>query len=164
VRPYRGLVPDGVLAGLSVEGRVRAWSEMINAGDDALAIFVAEQGGTIVGFASARAVRDTLLATDGELTSIYLLDAYKRRGTGRLLFGHLVAWLRERGCTSFGLWVLDTNVVARAFYAALGGRTGPRKNDERKDVTLHEIAYIWDDMGLWASRWPETGGTVEASD
>jgi ribosomal protein S18 acetylase RimI-like enzyme len=149
---YRGLIPDSVLAGLSVEGRVRAWSDMIGAGDATPAIFVAEQGGTIVGFASARLMHDPLLATDGELTSIYLLDGHKRQGTGRLLFRHLVAWLRERDCTSLGLWVLDTNTGARAFYAALGGRTGRRKIDERTDASLHEIAYVWDDIGLLVSR------------
>jgi GNAT superfamily N-acetyltransferase len=143
---HRGLIPDSVLAGLSVEGRVRAWSDMIGAGDEAPAIFVAEQGGIIVGFASARVAHDALLATDGELTSIYLLDGYKRRGTGRMLFACLVAWLRERGGRSLGLWLLDSNSVARAFYAALGGRTGPSKTDERTNVMLHEVAYVWDDI------------------
>jgi ribosomal protein S18 acetylase RimI-like enzyme len=157
---YRGLVPDSVLAGLSVEGRVRAWSDMIGAGDAAPAVFVAEQDGTIVGFASARLMHDPLLATDGEVTSIYLLDVCKRRGIGRLLFRQIVAWLRERDCTSLGLWVLDTNEVARAFYAALGGRTGPRKSGVRKDVTLHEIAYVWDNIGLLVLR---DRGTLESS-
>jgi GNAT superfamily N-acetyltransferase len=160
---YRGLIPESILAGLSVAGRVRAWSDMIGAGDAAPAVLVAEQGGTIVGFASARAAPDTLLATDGELTSIYLLDGHKRRGTGRVLFEQLVIWLRERGCRSLGLWVLDSNTGARAFYTALGGRTGPRKIDERTEVSLHEIAYVWDDIERLTSRLKEPG-TVPSSD
>jgi len=144
---YRGLIPDSVLAGLSVDGRVRAWSEMLAAGDAAPAIFVAEQEGAIVGFGSARAVRDPALATDGEITAIYLLDGYKRRGLGRALFRHLVDWLAARGCMSAGLWVLDTNVVARRFYAALNGRLGPTKVDQCADVTLNEVAYIWESIG-----------------
>jgi GNAT superfamily N-acetyltransferase len=143
---YRGLIPDGVLAGLSVAGRVRAWSEMIGAGEAAPAVLVAERGGGLIGFASARMARDEALGTDAELTSIYLLDGYKRRGIGRLLFEHIVEWLRERGGRSLGLWVLDTNGGARAFYAALGGRTGARKTDARPAVTLQEIAYVWDDI------------------
>ena len=43
-----------------------------------------------------------------------------------------------------GLWVLTTNAGARRFYEAMGGRTGPTKEDVRPDVTLHEVAYIWD--------------------
>lgn len=160
---YRGLIPDSVLAGLSVEGRVRAWSEMIGVGNHAPAIFVAEQDGIIVGFASAKTERDSLLATDSELTSIYLLDGFKRQGIGRLLFGHLVAWLRRRGCTSLGLWVLDTNAVARAFYSALGGRTGPHKSDERKGVTLQEIAYIWDDIAPLAFRLAQPGASESSA-
>jgi hypothetical protein len=34
----------------------------------------------------------------------------------------------------------------RAFYAAVGGRTGARKTDVRSGVTLQEIAYVWDDI------------------
>ncbi len=145
---YPGLIPDSVLAGLSVPGRVHAWSEMIGAGEAAPAVLVAERDGAVVGFASARMARDELLGTDAELTSIYLLDGYKRRGIGRLLFEHILEWLRERGCRSVGLWVLETNAGARAFYAALGGRTGARKTDARPDVTLQEIAYVWDDIVL----------------
>jgi ribosomal protein S18 acetylase RimI-like enzyme len=143
---YRGLVPDALLAGLSVERRVRAWSDMLNAGEAAPAILVAERDGAIVGFGSACRARDTALGTDGEVTSIYLLDASKRQGIGGLLFRALLAWLSARGCVSTGLWVLDTNAPARRFYEAMGGRTGATKIDRRKDATLHEIAYVWDDI------------------
>jgi ribosomal protein S18 acetylase RimI-like enzyme len=144
---YRGLVPDALLAGLSVERRVRAWSEMLNAGEAAPAVLVAERDGTIVGFGSACRARDMALGTDGEVTSIYLLDTSKRRGIGRQLFGELLAWLHAYGCASAGLWVLDSNAAARRFYEAMGGRTGATKVDRRNDATLHEIAYVWDDIG-----------------
>jgi GNAT superfamily N-acetyltransferase len=143
---YRGLVPDALLAGLSVDQRVAAWSDMLDAAERAPAILVAEADGTIVGFGSACRTRDERLGTDGEVTSIYLLDGSKRRGIGRRIFVELLAWLGERGCRSVGLWVLDTNVVARRFYEAMGARTGPTKVDQRPDATLHEIAYVWDDV------------------
>jgi GNAT superfamily N-acetyltransferase len=149
---YRGLIPDSVLAGLSVEQRVRAWSEMLAAGEAAPAIIVAEGEGGIVGFGSARVFHDPLLDTDGEVTAVYLLDGYKRSGTGRRLFGRLLRWLHVRGCASAGLWVLDTNVVARRFYEALGGTVGPSTADVRKDVTLHDIGYLWHDIGATADR------------
>jgi ribosomal protein S18 acetylase RimI-like enzyme len=144
---YRGLVPDTLLAGLSVARRVVAWSEMIGAGELAPATLVAMRDGTIVGFGSAAPTRDPLLATDGEVTSIYLLEGCKRRGIGRALFRQLMAALCERGCGSAGLWVLDTNTTARRFYEAMGGREGPSKVAARPDVTLHEVSYIWDRIG-----------------
>ena len=52
---YRGLMPDAVLAGLSVEKRVRAWSEMLAAGPQAPTILVVEDAGRIVGFEIGRA-------------------------------------------------------------------------------------------------------------
>jgi ribosomal protein S18 acetylase RimI-like enzyme len=143
---YRGLVPDALLAELSVEQRVRVWSDMLGAGERAPAILVADIDGTIVGFGSACRTRNERLGTEGEVTSIYLLDGSKRRGIGRRLFVGLLAWLGERGCRSVGLWVLDTNSVARRFYEAMGGRTGPTKIDQRTDTTLHEIGYVWDDV------------------
>ena len=143
---YRGLVPDAVLAGLSVDRRVHAWSEMLAAGPCAPIILVVEDAGRIVGFGSAGSSRDALLQCDGQVTSIYLLDGYKRRGIGRALFLGLLTSLSQRACRSAGLWVLDTNAAARRFYEAMGGRTGPTQVDARPDATLHEIAYIWDDI------------------
>ncbi|MPZ55815.1 MAG: GNAT family N-acetyltransferase [Rhizobiales bacterium] len=130
---YRGLLPDAMLARLSIEQRMRAWSDI----ERAPAIIVAEEGGVVVGFGSASMARDPLLGTDGEVTSIYLLDQHKRHGIGRRFFAHLLTQLAERGCTSAGLWVLDTNMGARRFYEAIGGRTGPIRLDERQDVALN---------------------------
>jgi len=147
---YRGLVPDSVLAGLSVERRVRAWTDMLAsrvAGDQqAPAIFVVEEEGRVVGFGAAGPSRDEGLRCDGEVGSIYLLDGYKRHGIGRRLFQRLLISLVQRDCRSAGLWVLDTNAAARRFYEAMGGRAGPTKIDARPDVILHEIAYIWDEI------------------
>lgn len=141
---YRGLVPDSVLAGLSVERRVQAWSGMLAPEAEDL-IVVAETDDGIIGFGAASRTRDALLATDGEITSIYLRERYKRQGLGRILFDHLMVRLRDRGCQSVGLWVLDANIAARRFYERLGGRRGPDKVDDRKDVALHEVAYVWRD-------------------
>jgi ribosomal protein S18 acetylase RimI-like enzyme len=154
---YRGLVPDAVLASLSVEQRVRAWSDMLAAGPRAPAIFVAEEESEIIGFAAAGPSRDQLLKCDGEVSSIYLLDGYKRRGIGRALFTQAVSSLCERGCTSAGLWVLDTNVGARRFYESMGGRAGPTKVDARPDVTLHEVAYVWDHIEQKSGRFRLAG-------
>ena len=83
------------------------------------------------------------------MTAIYLLDRVKRRGIGRALFAGLDARARERGHRSAGLWVLASNVEARRFYEGVGGRVSVTREDEHSAATLHEIAYVWDDLAAY---------------
>lgn len=141
---YGGLVPPAALDALSVEKRAAQWQNTL--GDPERLTLVAEDGGAVRGFGSCGKVLWTGLSTDSEISSLYLLNAIKRRGVGRLLFGQLLAGLAGRGFTSTGLWVLTANAPARRFYEAMGGRTGNTRIERRGDVVLDEIAYLWDDL------------------
>jgi len=107
---------------------------------------VAENDGVVCGFASGGKILWTGLSTSSEVSSLYLLEAIKRRGVGRALFGRLLAELARRGFTSTGLWVLTGNLPARRFYEAMGGRTGDTRIERKDEVVLDEIAYLWDDL------------------
>src|SRR5262249_37205224 len=65
---YRGLVPDEVLARLSVERRANDWRTWLGDADGGPIVRVAEdEAGAIVGFASGGRARDPRLATDAEV-------------------------------------------------------------------------------------------------
>jgi ribosomal protein S18 acetylase RimI-like enzyme len=140
---YRGLVPDAMLDALSVERNTGMWQAII--GQRSI-VQVAETDTGIVGFGSAGKVRDALLGTSGEVSSIYLIDTIKRRGIGRALFGSLLRALAAGGYVSVGLWVLTSNAPTRRFYEALGGRIGAERILEGAHGDLEEIAYVWDDV------------------
>ena len=109
-------------------------------------VYVAVQDGAVCGFGSAGKTRWTGLATDGEISALYLLDAIKRRGVGRRLFRALIRRLAAQGFRSAGLWVLAAHAPARRFYEAMGGRSGERRTERRGELVLDEIAYHWDDL------------------
>jgi GNAT superfamily N-acetyltransferase len=145
---YGGLMPDAMLAALSVDRSARMWMEIL-AGE--AIVHVVESPAGVVGFGSAGPARDALLGTTGEITSIYLLDSVKRHGLGRMLFTSLMRALARGGHISAGLWVLVDNHGSRRFYEALGGRIGETRTLHRDDADLHEIAYVWSDLSWFAA-------------
>ena len=91
-------------------------------------VWVAEAGGEVVAY---------VRLTAQWLDDLYVVPAHAGRGIGTALLD-LATVLRPDG---FGLWVFETNVAARRFYAARGlvevERTDGADNEERApDVHL----------------------------
>ena len=125
---YRGLVPDSVLDGLSVERAPTFWRDTITARDGRRdrrpRTWVVEEAGQVRGFASTGEIRDQPdgLAGAGEVFAIYLAPEARGRGLGRALFGHVVDDLRGRGLEPVVVWVFEANAGTRRFYEAAGFR------------------------------------------
>jgi ribosomal protein S18 acetylase RimI-like enzyme len=127
---YRGLLPDDVLADLSVSDRERLWSDTLTARPVHTRVVVAAVGGAIVGFAATGpplVIDDRADPTLGDLYALYLDPDVWRRGIGTRLHAAALERLRSCGFTHAGLWVLDTNERALRFYDRHGwtdtGRT-----------------------------------------
>jgi ribosomal protein S18 acetylase RimI-like enzyme len=146
---YRGLVPDHLLDNLSTERSAAFWGGQLEQ-DNQEIIFVAEDDGDIIGFASGgpfrpeQAPADFPPHYDCEIYAIYLLQEYKRQGTGTRLFQSLVAALAERGFESMMLWVLADNLAARRFYENLSGVEVGEKTERFGDRHVVETAYGWE--------------------
>lgn len=141
---YRGHVPDDYLAGLSVAQRIDAWRSILASCDPpASGMLVLEAAHRVVGFAHYSRSRDPDASADtGEVTSMYLAPEVWRRGGGRLLMDAVTAALPRGRYREATLWVLDSNVSAKAFYAAMGWRhDGQRKIDDRGGLVLSELRY-----------------------
>ena len=144
---YRGLVPDAILDGLSVERRTAAWRDTIStqaAADTPGRTWVVEAAGQVQGFASTGAIRDQAmgLAAAGEVFAIYLAPEARGRGLGRAIFGHAVDDLRARGFDPIVVWVFEANADARRFYEAAGFQPdGARQPVDFGDTSLPEIRY-----------------------
>jgi GNAT superfamily N-acetyltransferase len=109
---YAHLVPRETLAGLSVEQRELRWAQIL--ARPGLAIAVATEDGTIVGFATANTEGEPSQPRDRELESIYLLAGRHGSGLGQRLLDAVL------GDAPAFLWVADDNPRARAFYARNG--------------------------------------------
>lgn len=112
---YRGIMPDDLLDGLRSERRRPMWEATINA--EGQAVFVAEEGGEIVGFSHVgRHTEDDL----GELYAIYLVRTATGHGIGAGLMEASEEALRDLGCAEAVLWVAADNTATRRFYEAGG--------------------------------------------
>ncbi|MBR0668677.1 GNAT family N-acetyltransferase [Roseomonas hellenica] len=154
---YAGLMPDAVLAGLSVARRTGIWDGILSRPEEvgSIATFVAERENGMLGFASCGVQRTPALREQGctaEIGAIYILRDAQRRGLGVALMAALARALLQRGHQAASLWVLERNAPARRFYERLGGEVIGRKEEKREEMTLTELAYGWRDLGRLLER------------
>ena len=153
---YAGVVPAEYLANLSYERRESRWYETLTADQHATSIFVAEQGGNVVGFATGGPERDGDITYRGELYAIYLLEEHQNRGLGRQLVSAVARSLLADGFSSMLVWVLEDNHGARLFYESLGGELVGRKTVAIGGRDLVELSYGWKDItGLTVGAQPD---------
>jgi len=149
---YRGLVPDAILDGLSVERRATHWRDTITTEDEAreagaslaARTWVIEEAGHVHGFAASGPIRDQPdgLTGAGEVFAIYLAPEARGRGLGRALFGHVVDDLHGRAFDPLVVWVFEATTAARRFYAAAGFEPdGGRQAVDFGTMALPEVRY-----------------------
>lgn len=148
---YTGILPDEMLAGLSVDARTAMWSKILGSPDElgCAAVFVAEDNGRVIGFGSCGKQREDSLTHkgfSGEFSAIYVLHSHQGRGVGRSILAAMANELSAVGHKAACLWVLRQNAPARAFYEKLGGIVVDEKIEERPNATLIEDAYGWRDL------------------
>jgi ribosomal protein S18 acetylase RimI-like enzyme len=88
-------------------------------------VLLAEVDGLVVGFAALRIVPCVLYADPhGELTELFVEQAYRRLGVGRELLSCAEKIARERDVRELVILTDETNHVSRSFYAAMGYESG----------------------------------------
>lgn len=140
---YHGLLPDDVLADLSIPEREQFWSHVLTARPPQTRTVVATTAGAVVGFAATGpplVPADRADPTLGDLYALYLAPDVWHRGIGAQLHATALDRLRSCGFTHAGLWVLDTNERALRFYLRHGWTdTGRTQLDRGPGGTeLHE--------------------------
>jgi ribosomal protein S18 acetylase RimI-like enzyme len=117
---YQGMLSGTFLASQTPRSRLPLWRHLLEAAETA-PVWVASDGGTIVGFAGIR--REPGASSHGfappssgdlELWGLYLLASYEGLGLGRCL---LEAAL---GSEAASLWVAADNARAISFYGHFG--------------------------------------------
>jgi GNAT superfamily N-acetyltransferase len=138
---YRQLLPKKFLASLHEQGYAQRWERVIS--DGASVVFVVEEAGELVGFASGGHERAGETGYTGELYAIYLLETAQRRGYGRELLRAIVEGLRAMNLPDMIIWVLRDNRPARLFYERLGGVYVRSQPITIGPATLEEVSYGW---------------------
>ncbi len=139
---YKGIVPDDLLAKLSVEKRKEAWTTIVCNKQRTTFTIVAVDEGKIVGFANGGEPQDKELSYDSELAAIYLLRSHQKRGIGRELFNRFVAKLAQLGPTNMYLWVL-TESSTTGFYKHLAGEYVKSDTIVLGGKSLKKDLFLW---------------------
>ena len=150
---YTGILPDELLANLSVDARVAMWAGVLGdlKANTGMTVYVAEDRERLVGFGACGKQRDEALAGlgfSGEIGAIYILRSHQHLGLGRSMMSLMAQALLEADRRAATLWVLRENLIARSFYERLGGRVVGEQKEERPDAILVEVAYGWDDLSV----------------
>jgi GNAT superfamily N-acetyltransferase len=127
---YPGLLPDEILAGLSVEAREREWREWLAEGGERQHTLVAERGGAPIAFCTLRlpSADEGEREDVGEIPALYVDPRHFATGAGTVLIEAGLEAMRERGHREAILWMLDGNERAAAFYERRGWhRDGGRR-------------------------------------
>jgi ribosomal protein S18 acetylase RimI-like enzyme len=148
---YVGMLPDAMLAALSVDRRTAMWEQILReaAAPGSTIVHLAVIDGKLAGFGSCGGQRNEnlkLKGFNGEIGAIYVLQAFQRRGLGSRLLRTMASDLVSRTFTAASLWVLKDNAVARRFYERYGGRVIGEREDRRGDIVLAELAYGWAEL------------------
>jgi ribosomal protein S18 acetylase RimI-like enzyme len=138
---YRTMLPSDFLDSLSEDGYADRWRRFI--GEGANLVYVIEDAGRLIGFASGGRERAGEVGYKGELYAIYVLDDFQRRGHGHRLVRAVVAGLKEMGLDDMIIWVLRDNAPARQFYERLGGVYVRAQAITIGSATLEEVSYGW---------------------
>jgi ribosomal protein S18 acetylase RimI-like enzyme len=119
---YRGLLPDAVLDGLSVEARTETWRAHLGA--ESLTL-VCEDGGAVVGFC-ALLVPGRDAGGAAEIAALYVEPERWRGGVG----SELLDAARREALGPLVVWVMAGNDRALAFYERAGfARDGREKRE-----------------------------------
>jgi ribosomal protein S18 acetylase RimI-like enzyme len=148
---YTGLMPPEWLAARTVEERTSRWKDILDDPEvfDTIAVCIAECGDGVCGFASCGSQRTEFLRERGyagEISAIYILRRFQRRGIGLELMSGLASALQENGIETAALWCLRDNVGARHFYERIGGEFLLEQEGSDAHANQIEVAYGWRDL------------------
>lgn len=87
-------------------------------------IFVLLCDGEIIAVCVARACFEKLFEEYAEITLLYVLPEWQRKGIGKKLLSHTLRKMRGKGCKGAVLYTPEKNTSARKFYEKFGFTLG----------------------------------------
>lgn len=125
MRAHHGFDPDRFMAPGDDPESGYAWFLRSQLAEEATAVFVAEQGGTVIGYVFAalepiswKDLRDAC----GFIHDIAVDERGRRGGVATALLDAAIAWLRSRGAPRVVLWTAERNPAAQQLFDKFGFR------------------------------------------
>ena len=139
---YAGIVPDDLLANLSVAKRTESWTTIICSKQRPQFTVVALDNGRVVGFSNGGVPQNRALGYECELSALYLIQSHQKRGVGRELFHRLLTLMARLEPRDMYLWVLS-DCATVGFYRHLGGEYKKTETIVLGGKSLNKDLYVW---------------------
>lgn len=140
---YTGLLPAAFLTqatnNAALERRKAGWHHTLSQQTED--VWVTEQAGEVVAFASLGPARDHP-GYAYELMTLYSLQRVQGQGIGRALLQAAMNQVKAKGASNLALWVLSSNPT-KEWYKQRGGTEA----GEKVDGDLIETRIVWDKLG-----------------
>lgn len=136
---YAGIFPTHAPVP-ALDGVVEEWEAAF--ADRGFSAFLAEDGAAAVGTVAVRADPDA--PGCGQLRRLHVLPQLWGRGVGSGLYNTALAAMRTDGYAEAGLWVLEDNARARAFYERRGWTLVPARILTWPGLETIEVRYRLD--------------------
>lgn len=142
VNTYSDLLPPDIISSLSEQRSIHLFKR-----EGCKNMYVAIIGDEVVafcGYGMWRTAKGEEKHTDeGEIVGLYVSDQFQRNGIGKALLQQAESALKQEGCSTVSLWVLEGNTKAMVFYKAMGFRDAAVKKQsgvicERKETKTLE--------------------------
>ncbi len=137
---YKGIVPDVFLDRFTPENRAESFKKNMPVWDAEAYLFM--YGKQAIGFAFLTKDREKT-ATDyaGEISAIYFLSDYWGSAYTHFAMDFCIDRLKEIGCKTVTIWVLEHNTRARRFYEKYGFAFSGVKKEIALGKPLVEVQY-----------------------
>ena len=117
---YRGELSDAFLDGDILAERTTVWFSRLLSAPSQQLVLVAQRSDLLLGFACAYLDSDPAWGT--LVDNLHVAESFHRQGVGASLLSEVLHWSRaKRPSLPIHLWVLQSNMRARAFYESQGG-------------------------------------------
>jgi GNAT superfamily N-acetyltransferase len=145
-RAYRGLVPDAYLACRSSLGREDFWRGELELEAADRKPWVALDNERVIGFADGGMARDDELDTaTGEVYTLFVTPECWEKGIRSQLVRHVARDLREHDFERAVFWVLEADLIMRAFAEYIGWRPdGATRDEDCGGATVVHLRYASD--------------------
>jgi Acetyltransferases, including N-acetylases of ribosomal proteins len=138
---YNGIVPDEFLDSLSANDRAERMKKNMSE-RKAYAYYCAICEKEIVGVLIIGKSSDESKAGAGEISAIYLVQAFWGKGFGKEMMDYALDTLKRDGYDEAILWVLEENKRARRFYEKCGFAFDGAKKAIEIGKVLTEMRYV----------------------
>ncbi len=140
---YDRIMSQEYLESMTLDKRKKFWLKFIN---DGKSVYVVEEkNGEIVGFAVPKVGKTEDNGYIGEVSAMYILEQFQRKGIGKKLLLTCAKLLQNLEINKMVVWVLKDNPACE-FYKAMGGMEKDAKIDRIDSKDLLKLAYVWDDL------------------